>query len=342
MEHLMSYIKLKINFWGAGFLSLALFAHSAFAAHDKTMGIIGDSVATGAVANESVKANFDSLIWNGLTHGLLSPYKTQLGVNFQENAFAEYVASGFGVKPENVINVAVNGKRISSIGEQTLELEEQKPGLPDYIMVSYTANNACNLGIFTTSVKDFKAEYLKQLIEGRDGQGGLSLIANKASRTRPTSVYLLASLDYTQVLTNPSILEHEVPLHSSTVRCERFRAGQHDDKGKFVYLADKLRQMCPSILGTDPKAMDQENVSRRAHLKAIHTAQVEAQREAIEIMKSQNPNPLVHFEFIEAPIHVEFNGSHVANDCFHLSRQGQGILGLAVWSEIFDRLGHSK
>ncbi len=333
----MSYIKLKNRLLGVSLLGFALFSITTFA-HDKALGIIGDSVATGAVSSEAVKANFDSLIWNGFKNGLFSPYKTQLGVNFQENAFAEYVATGFGVKPENVINVAVNGKRISSIGEQTLEIDELKPGLPDYLLISYTANNACNLGIFTTKVQDFKAEYLRQLIEGREGKGGLKLIAAKASKVRPTSVYLMASLDFTQVLTNPSILAHEVPLHSNTVRCERFRAGQHKDNGKYTYLADKLRQMCPSILGTDPKAMDSESVQRRSHLKAIHTAQVEAQREAIEIMKANNPNPLVHFEFIAAPAQVEFNGNHVANDCFHLSRQGQGILGLAVWSEIFDRL----
>src|SRR5690348_17349329 len=86
---------------------IALFGHATLAAgHDKSLGVIGDSVAVGAVSSPGLNASVSSLVWSGLTRG-------KRAVEFPENSFAMILASQFGVKPENVINVGANGKRVS-------------------------------------------------------------------------------------------------------------------------------------------------------------------------------------------------------------------------------------
>jgi len=300
-----------------------------FAAHEKTVGVLGDSVATGAVSDHGLQARFWSLAKTLITN---------FGTDFPENAFTMWTANGFGVKPENVFNAAVDGKRVDDIAGQTQALLKKTKVLPDYVFLSFTANDACSEEIFDQSIDTFRAKYSKDLIEGANGVAGLRYLVQQAPKDRDTSVYWLASLNFAQVLTNPSILDRKVRLHNSVVRCERFRAGEHNDDGRMTYLADKLKVMCPAILGTAPFAQDERSRFRRQHLADIHRAMLEEQQRAISILNAENKNPRLKLRYIGSPGQMDFQGHHVANDCFHLSPEGQGILGLTIWNEIFDGL----
>ncbi len=255
-----------------------------FAQRGKTIGIIGDSVATGAVSDDSIDAQAITLLPNFLKHRLTSPFNFKKDADFPENAFAAVVSSGLGVRSKDVFNVAVNGQRVTSIASQFTELMKKTFSFPDYLLVSYTANDACSENIFSMKVDEFKKEYARQVLEGKDGDGGLRLLARAAPRKRKTSIFLIASLNFPQVLTNES--------------------------------------------------MDATSQFRRTHLKQIHQAMIEAQAEVVQTITQENRNPYLKVRFIESSAHVSFNGTHVANDCFHLSNQGQGTLGLAIWSEI--------
>lgn len=306
-----------------------IFASSAIAAHDKTVGVLGDSVATGAVSDHGLQARFLSLATTLITN---------FGTDFPENAFTMVTASGFGVKPENVFNAAVDGKRVDDIAGQTQALLKKSKVFPDYIFLSFTANDACSEEIFDESIDAFRAKYSKSLIEGANGVAGLRYLVKQAPKDRDTSIFWLASLNFAQVLTNPSILDRKVRLHNSVVRCERFRAGEHRDDGRMTYLADKLKVMCPAILGTAPFAQDQRSRFRRQHLADVHRAMLEEQKKAIVLLTMENENPRVQLRYIGSPGEMEFHGHHVANDCFHLSPEGQGLLGLTIWHEIFEGL----
>ncbi len=318
-------------------VGLAFAVQPAAAAHGKTVGIIGDSVATGAVSSHNVDARVLSLLINFIRHGgYRDPEASQGGVNYPENAFSQLTATGFGVKPSNIVNVATNGQRVDSIATQFQKLQKIVSTFPDYMFLSFTANDACSEEIFSTSVDAFRAGYLTRLLDGNNGQGGMRYMTRFAPTDRDTSVFLLAPLNFPQVLTNPKILEREVPLHFSTVRCERFRTGNHAEGPRISYLADKLKQMCPAVLGTNPKSMDDDSIFRRKHLVLIHEAMVQAQEAAIATLRSENKNSRLKLRFISSPSRISFDSRHVANDCFHLSNQGQGVLGLTAWAEIFD------
>lgn len=304
-------------------------ASLGLAAHEKTVGVLGDSVATGAVSHHRLQARFWSLATTLITN---------FGTDFPENAFTMVTASGFGVKPENVFNAAVDGKRVDDIAGQTQTLLKMTKVLPDYVFLSFTANDACSEEIFDDSIEAFRAKYSKILLEGANGVAGLRYLIRQAPTDRDTSIYWLASLNFAQVLTNPSILNREVRLHNSVVRCERFRVGKHDDGGRMTYLADKLKVMCPAILGTAPIAQDERSRFRRQHLADVHRVMLEEQENAIALLKKENANPRVNLRYVASPGKLDFRGHHVANDCFHLSPEGQGHLGITVWNEIFDGL----
>lgn len=306
-----------------------LIAASALGSHDKTVGVLGDSVATGAVSDHGLQARFWSIATTLITN---------FGTDFPKNAFTMVTASGFGVKSENVINAAVDGKRVDDIAGQTQALLKKTKVLPDYVFLSFTANDACSEEIFDESIDAFRAKYSKSLIEGANGVAGLRYLVRQAPKDRDTSIYLLASLNFAQVLTNPSILDRKVRLHNSVVRCERFRAGEHKDDGRMTYLADKLKMMCPAILGTAPFEQDERSRFRRQHLAEIHRAMLDEQQRAIAILNNENKNPRLKLKYIGSPGQMEFQGHHVANDCFHLSPEGQGLLGITIWQEIFDGL----
>lgn len=306
-----------------------LFMAPAIAAHEKTVGVLGDSVATGAVSDHGIQARFWSIATTLITN---------FGTDFPENAFTIVTASGFGVKPENVFNAAVDGKRVDDIAGQTQSLLKKTKVLPDYVFLSFTANDACSEEIFDQSIDTFRAKYSKDLIEGANGVAGLRYLVRQAPKDRDTSIYWLASLNFAQVLTNPSILDRKVRLHNSVVRCERFRAGEHKDNGRLTYLADKLKMMCPAILGTAPFEQDERSRFRRQHLSDIHRAMLEEQQKAITTLQKENENPRVKLRYIGSPGQMDFQGHHVANDCFHLSPEGQGHLGFTIWREIFDGL----
>lgn len=317
----------------------ALFAATALAGHDKSMAILGDSVATGAVASERVDAQVTSLLTNFFRHGLSDPEGSAGGVNYPENAFSQITATGFGVRPDRVYNMAVNGERVNSIASQFQKLMTVVPTVPNYLLVSFTANDACSEEIFSTPIETFREKYLRSLLEGDNAQAGLRYVVRAAPSDRDTSLFLLASLNFPQVLTNPSILNREVPLHFSTVRCERFRSGLHKDGPRMSYITDKLIQVtCPAVLGTDPNGTDETSTFRRQHLQKIHSAMIAAQAEAIAILQTENKNPRLKLHFVGSPAQIAFDGRHVANDCFHLSNQGQGRLGMTAWEEIFDGL----
>lgn len=319
-----------IRFFAFLFLGLPALA----VAHDKYVGVIGDSVATGAVSSYTVNATVTSLLYSGVTRG-------RQAVVFPENSFAMILASQFGVKKENVVNVAANGKRVAAFDEQLAQLIEKLPTrqLPDFLVVSFTANDACNENVFTTPVAEFEKEYERRLLEGRDGKGGLRRLLQIAPKERPTKLIWLAGLNFPQVLSNSEILNHVVPLHFSDVKCTQFRAGAPVSESPALrYIADQLPKMCPAVLKTNPFSNDAESVSRRSQLNNIYQAMIRAQAHAIAVASSENTNSSLRLFYLASPANLKFTGDHVANDCFHLSAQGQSYLGMSAWEELFEQI----
>lgn len=330
---------LKVNIFNLiGFLS-AICVSLPLYGSEKTLGIIGDSVATGAVAG-GIDATVTSLFFGFVSRGVNLSGDIDKTVNYPENAFSTVVSTGLGIHPDRIFNVAINGRRVGTIAAQLDVLLKKSGRFPDYLMLSFTANNACHEDIFKQSADEFYQRYYESLWSGKNGDGGMRYLVSRAAGAEKKRIYLLASLNFNEVLVNRSILEHTVPLHFSDVQCYGFREGA-TELPHVHYLAVKLRQMCPAILNTDPLSQEPDQVRRRQHLKSIHSAMIRAQNDVVVRLQTEKPQN-VSVKFISSPANLAFDARHVANDCFHLSNQGQGYLGMAVWQEVYEDLMGSR
>lgn len=302
---------------------------TAVASHEKSLAVLGDSIATGAGASDRVQATYTAFGWNYLVHG----------VNYPENTFSQIIASRLGIKPERVFNLAKNGRRIDSMAWEFGRLSTKTSTMPDYFLISFNGNDACSEEVFRESAEHFRQRYLRTFLDGADGKGGLRSLVRTMPIVRDTTIFVMASLDFMQVLTSDDILSHEVPLHFSTVRCERFRVGWRPEGGpRISYFADNAYRMCRGILGTHPKSQDVISVFRRKHLTSLHHAMIESQEEAVATVNRENRNSHLKIYFVTGPARLSFQGEHIANDCFHLSQKGQALLGLRIWDEVYDYL----
>lgn len=317
------------------FIAITLFFYLPFPTYGRTLGIIGDSVATGALSDSSINATIPSLIKNAVTRGLKNTDETQWGINFPENSFGYIIGSLLGSR--SIVSAASNGKRIHTIYEQFLKLNSNHQNNPDDFIISYTANDACGMDVFEQSKTEFRSIYKNNLLNGTGEKGGLLKMLAELKGKKERKVIVLAPLNFNQILSNPMILSHEIPSTAlRTATCLRFRTGHYTYDSPGI-VAKKLPQLCKAILTTDPLSNHPDMVYRRNHLNDIYAAMIEAQQDAIAVAQANIPSN-VKLIYATSPRSLQFEGKHIANDCFHLSAQGQGLLALTAWKEISTQL----
>lgn len=82
-----------------------------------------------------------------------------------------------------------------------------------------------------------------------------------------------------------------------------------------------LTRMCPAVLKT--KSTDEKRV---AHLRSIYNGFVEVQRQLLAAISA----PGFRLKFIAESSYIDFDQEDVANDCFHLSVKGQSKLAQTI------------
>jgi len=309
------------------------------APHSKKLLIIGDSLATGTLSGD-VDLRPSKLLSNLFSRGLTDFKKSEGGLNFQENSFATVLSAHLGVK--EVVNVAKIGAKVENLYSQYKAGIDQLKRPPDFIFISFTANDACGVGLFERSLRDFKIDYRTRWLHGRDQRSGLIKLVSELNPDRSVDIFILASVDFNQALESKEILNKSIPVSSKeNLRCEQMLPNEHGELD-LPLLLKKSRDVCKSILYTSPSSQLGEHVQRRQSLKEAHKIMIEVQRQIVEeVQRHLGPNIRLHF--LESTAELKFKESHVANDCFHLSKIGQGFLGTKVWQEIFDKeLMHSS
>lgn len=308
-------------------------------AHGKRLILIGDSLATGALSGDT-DLRISKLLENLVSRGLKDFKKTEGGINYPENSFIHVLVSKLGAK--EVVNMAKIGAKVETLYSQFKDGIEKLQKPADYIIISYTANDVCGVGLFERSLREFRIDYRTKWLHGKNQRSGLIKLIEDLNPTRKVEIFVLASLDFNQAINSPSILAKKVPVSDTkTLSCEQLLPDL-DGKLELPYLVRKSRDVCKSILHTSPKSQMAEHIERRHTIKEAHKNMIEVQRQIIEEVQAHLPSN-IKIHFLETPGTLQFKANHVANDCFHLSSQGQGYLGMKVWEEIFEReLMHSS
>lgn len=329
------------------------------------IGIIGDSVATGAIASPNIEATFYSLISQALiknTFNLMSYGRTNspgrpLSDTFVDShllSFGQIIGHTLGAGRDQIINLAEDGQRIEKMIVQLQHLMSVlkdrfgRSQLPELVFSSFNANNMCHPSIFEKSAEELKQEFVNHL------RNSYEAISKMVPATLGTDFFVIANLDAVKVLTSQEILSKTVNISTEQRHCLDLRkpylemnlSGKRNNDHQtisdkwaneiFEKTAKGLIGMCPAILGVD--ITDNNKIQ---HLRDIYRSYLEAQVEVASEYQPQLFKLGIRLHFIKASSEIEFLSQDVGNDCFHPNFMGQIKIAATILksrSELFQNI----
>ncbi len=244
-------------------------------------------------------------------------------VDIEEYSWGYLVGRKLKFEPQDIVMASEDGKRIETISAQFGRLSEVSPDfLPSVIFVSYSANDICHEDNLTKPLDQLKSEYAQSLVKQFDQIEQ----QYKFDPNNGTTIYLLAPLPFTQILTSPSINQKQIPFHGGRVTCGDLREDRVHRKVFGKDLADALKGECPLILKTKPS--DQARIEK---LRSIYQTLLDAQVEALRTIAPTNG---FKFEYIPEISSIEMDADDVVNDCFHPSLSGHTKIARSILKHI--------
>lgn len=311
-----------------------------------TIGIVGDSVPAGSVTDSNYNVSLSGIVTQSLLrlgYDLIEFKKYFQSehyhfVNVPDFSFAQIIARMLNVGQEKIINTSYLGAKIESLSEQfdqlytVMDQRFQERSLPRVIFVSYTANNMCSVDFekFRVHGNTYFENYYDELKKAYEKI--LKLPANKYT----SDIFVLANLNVMNLLTNKSVLNRPVELNGKNVTCQKFRnpfAGKYietqQDTNKILVemFLSKLFGLCGAILSTP---IDESGIERRVILKEIYDSYLYAHQKAIEDYKDNMAQKGIYLRFVPQTSTITFEGTDIANDCFHPNFFGQLKIAKAV------------
>lgn len=328
-----------------------------------SFGVVGDSLAVGAMAAEYLEPHAWLLLRKGLFNFLFagqnptreqelmvedlyrppsrvlrildSPNQMKKGmdrylenkgsqfIDCEECAFSYSLARGLGIPASNIFVAGQSGKRIDSIEIQMERLTLPLGHLPEKILVSYTANDICHPENANITSEQKYQQYRDSLVTSLENS-----LKQHRHATKGTKVMLMATVDVGNLLENKSLLSKEVNHY--------FPGGPNkeivtcdDIRSQRVGGAKELTNMCPYILGTKP-----DDIEQIQHIKSLHQAIVKAQSDAIAQLNQKFKSSDVEFQILEKSLDIEFGPEDISPDCFHPSTAGHDKIAEALLKEI--------
>lgn len=296
-----------------------------------TMGVVGDSLIVGSMSADNLEPNILRLIYTGVTKSssdasipdqemdandrvirLLGPNASSLGAQYidcEECSFAYDLGLSLDVPPANMFFVAQQGARIDTLLTQLKLLTQPLGHLPDYLVISYTANDFCSGDNVKIDAQRKYRDYSKKMKEDL-----LRAARQLQPSPRGTEIIFVGGADVMNVFRNEKILDKEISYlyftdYPRKVTCRDMR--QQSLNG-----AKLLNNICPYVMET--RLDDEERI---AHIDALHSAVINAQRDSIEFIRSKN-FPNLRYQFIDQILDIDFDGEDISSDCFHPTWKG--------------------
>jgi hypothetical protein len=255
-------------------------------------------------------------------HTVMSRY-----FDFPELSYSAFLGSNPDQEPKTILNAAQDGARIAALKAQILRIyAANNQQLPPQLIIFFTGNDICGptLGAMTTA-EDF----------GDHLRSGLELIARL--NTARTRVLVLSHLSIQQIVQSPSILAKQVPAHSKVMTCgelQKQRAIAWNTSTKdlgydvsqllsLVSMPSTPQMFCPNLFGSNLDFAGKDQIFTVTG--RIRAYRQQAQRIVEDLQRTQNPEATtrVDFGFVPETETIRFEADDIANDCFHLSPNGQ-------------------
>ena len=231
-----------------------------------------------------------------------------------------------GINAQSVLIAAQDGARMRSLKSQLKRILAANNGVwPAEIFIFYTGNDICGVSEELLT----PAEQFKYGLEE-----GLEFIRSSApakdASNSGTQVYVLNPIGILQIVTQPTILDKKVKYRGQEVSCRDLQRGRvglgespfdPDEPDGLALLLDRFvrspAQSCPSLFAVHENEGD---------WAPLISNRIVAYREAIaETVEKYNKlvGTNLSFHHLTETADIVLNGEDIANDCFHLSLQGQ-------------------
>lgn len=310
------------------------------------MAILGDSTVTGAVTNPYIKAfvanaagvlliNF---LWPGHNSGripmrretysmkeyqeasdkgerglLIMESRGSRAVDTPEYSWAYDLGLGLGFHPREMLMVAQDGQKVSSISKQLERvIGVTKTELPEMLLISYGLNDICHPNDVGREITVFKSRFKKTVAEQ------IQAITKLKPNPEGTVVFISAPLDATNLMDNEELMSQVISFEGGSlldlkdvVTCSQIRDKTFQRQTwPGLQMRGLLIQECKGL------RQDVEDPNARVEkVRQLQGAQIEAWREVL----SETQVPGFKFILAESVRSIRFVAGDLANDCFHPS-----------------------
>lgn len=258
-------------------------------------------------------------------------------LDYEQLSWAYALGRQWDVQGGEVIIAANDGARVSSAYDQVRLLAQLSPEqFPRTVFILFSGNDVCSqTSDLFTSASDYGADLkkalglLNRIVEEKSGHG---------SPAAKTVVVLLEPINIMQLIVNPSIQQKSVTIGERSYRCSEvqspsFASPKPDKNGtslrdedrmllNFNLLPESPSRYCSGIF--QPTEVGETN-------RAAASRHWSEYRSQIQQVAKDSWN-LEHLQVIalDAPAKLLLTGKDIAEDCFHLSYNGQFRLAAAV------------
>ena len=284
--------------------------------------------------------------------------------NTQQYSWGYILGKRLGYRGDEIYIAGENGARISSLTRQVDRVLDYLNGdLPDQIFILFTGNDLCAQNLnFMTSTESFRQSLSR----------GLKYIAiNGRSNPHGTIVNVISYLGVSQLLLNESILNKKVVAFGEKTTCEKLRINQYMPENlptnvrnpESLYMSHIIPpnpvKYCPTLFSIPPviekddKKLSNLDINRdtfrtnnyshkRDEMLSILANRVRNYRsisqevadEVNDLIKAKYPQKNITFRFITNTEILQFDENDAAEDCFHLSIDGQLKLAKTIFNEM--------
>lgn len=261
--------------------------------------------------------------------------------------------------PKNIYIAADLNAGVEDIPRLIDRLLQAKKEVPEQLFIFMTKTDVCSSSLeLMTGSESFGDTLFK---------GFEYLVRNGKVSAEGTKVYVPYFLPLTQMITKESLLQRKIGVGTSSMSCQDFHKNGFQVKPttedlplEALYLSALLPKnhagTCPTLFGQDHLALSQvsffgsfDENKRQAEVKKYKAELLSSLATRIRNFREQTslavdrankwakekfPEKKISFHIIKGTGDLEFEGTDLAEDCFHLSLDGQIKVANAVLKEI--------
>ena len=347
------------------FLSSCLALSAANAQSGFVTAFLGDSIATGAVAHASLKlddraltevfegrvlvapdaATLEQRIARGYTfagsdaprrlapslrefagpgswafHNALMQFSRRF-LDMEEHAWSYLVGRELGSAASDVLIAAEDGARsLAGAAQARRVLEATQGALPRHVFALFTGNDLCGADLGqATAAADYGAGLTQTL---------RTLARHGVAGSQGTDIWLVNPISVLQLVRSPAILAKQVSAHGSVTTCGALyglpSSAMERLASAFPFVPQTPTDYCPTLF---------RDARLNVTAQTVLANRIAEYRRQITNVVSSSPLAIpngIRVHQIAATDEWLLGPDDIANDCFHLSYEGQMRLGQII------------